>query len=317
MSQSSGFNLQRARGTGKECLTEEERAAKDRIEARFANCHSFAEVWQTLEKMAEAQRTAENEQEGKEVEQEPSLKDFMRQMGTSMQTLTSAVQNLQAWKDDQELKREEHQGKLTKEKQPEDNYEGTSMQFKIGKWNEGGLGDPRPFKPETQSANCHDDELDYYALYATSEEEDEKLVYDDPGRLHERMRRRKKRKAAREQLENKKRPRNNSREDGLHKEVCEAKKILFVPKLLLQKSPMTTLCNTSSTAQKLHGYETQSIGDLHRSQDTGTSSSPTQENHLSSNTMQQARSLTNGSRIGGSTSAQFQEESIHWQCTHS
>ena len=62
MSHRKGFELQRRKGTGQEKLTEEEREAKAQVEARFADCLSFTEVRDRLEKMADADEFVDAQQ---------------------------------------------------------------------------------------------------------------------------------------------------------------------------------------------------------------------------------------------------------------
>jgi len=58
-----GFGFQRARGTGKQVLSKAERKAKAAIEAQFADCQSYVEAKEKLEKMASKSNQEQSEDE--------------------------------------------------------------------------------------------------------------------------------------------------------------------------------------------------------------------------------------------------------------
>ena len=168
----SGFKLQRAPGTAKVSLTEEDKAAKQRIEEQLANCRSYAEAFDVLNMASKGTNSKEDDEvedlygdlrdkEKDDHAQEP--KWFAAATAGLIDKMLNAVDD-----------------KLNKRFAREESGHSSTQSWRT---------------------NEDEEELEYDAAYITSEEDDMDLMEFDQGHLQERLKRRKKRKAARDELE--------------------------------------------------------------------------------------------------------------------
>ena len=158
-----GFNLQRKKGTaGGEKLTEEEQNAKEEVDSYLSECSSYTEVRERLRKMptteeTDAQHTNKESEDSKEGEETISSAEMKKFMQFVYREMST-------------------------------------LKEKVDK------GDNPKTDPPTSkdvASNLFEDVLDDKdANWVTSDEEDEKIIGDDPGRVLERIRRRKRRELA-------------------------------------------------------------------------------------------------------------------------